>query len=80
MDLDSDSEIASPGSSGLKICPKKKEVLEKNRFEVKKWNAAALWAWDIQVIIMIIMIMMMMMMVIVTLQFVVNDKLQVMTI
>ncbi|KAL1926736.1 hypothetical protein VTP01DRAFT_5382 [Rhizomucor pusillus] len=28
---------------------KAKDVGEKKRFEVKKWNAVALWAWDIVV-------------------------------
>ncbi|KAI8142092.1 hypothetical protein BJV82DRAFT_645126 [Fennellomyces sp. T-0311] len=28
---------------------KAKDSIEKKRFEVKKWNAVALWAWDIVV-------------------------------
>ncbi|KAG0190307.1 RING-box protein 1A [Apophysomyces sp. BC1034] len=28
---------------------KAKDIGEKKRFEVKKWNAVALWAWDIVV-------------------------------
>ncbi|KAI9274272.1 RING-box protein 1-like protein [Phascolomyces articulosus] len=28
---------------------KAKESIDKKRFEVKKWNAVALWAWDIVV-------------------------------
>ncbi|SAM07049.1 hypothetical protein [Absidia glauca] len=28
---------------------KEKDTSEKQRFEVKKWNAVALWAWDIVV-------------------------------
>ena len=41
MDVDSDSEMPVAGPSmGAK---------EKKRFEVKKWNAVALWAWDIVV-------------------------------
>ena len=44
MELDSDAEMPSAGPSGGagKVC-------EKKRFEVKKWNAVALWAWDIVV-------------------------------
>ena len=33
---------ASASTSGPACC-------EKKRFEVKKWNAVALWAWDIVV-------------------------------
>ncbi|GFG38710.1 hypothetical protein Cfor_00325 [Coptotermes formosanus] len=40
MDVD-DEEIELPTSSSGKG--------EKKRFEVKKWNAVALWAWDIVV-------------------------------
>ena len=41
MDVDSDNEMPTAGPSmGAK---------EKKRFEVKKWNAVALWAWDIVV-------------------------------
>ncbi|CAO3612990.1 unnamed protein product [Cunninghamella blakesleeana] len=29
---------------------KEKDTAEKQRFEVKKWNAVALWAWDIVVL------------------------------
>ena len=42
MELDSDAEMPTAGTSGGKVC-------EKKRFEVKKWNAVALWAWDIVV-------------------------------
>ena len=44
MELESDAEMPSAGPSGGvgKVCEKKK-------FEVKKWNAVALWAWDIVV-------------------------------
>merc|ERR1712087_885631 len=41
MDVDSDSEMPTAGPSMGKV--------EKKRFEVKKWNAVALWAWDIVV-------------------------------
>ena len=40
MEVDQDAEMPS-SSSGNKG--------EKKRFEVKKWNAVALWAWDIVV-------------------------------
>ena len=40
MEVDSDSE--QPSGSGT-VCKDKKW------FEVKKWNAVALWAWDIVV-------------------------------
>ena len=40
MEIDQDAEMPS-SSSGSKG--------EKKRFEVKKWNAVALWAWDIVV-------------------------------
>ena len=38
MEVDKDEEMPSSSCSG-----------EKKRFEVKKWNAVALWAWDIVV-------------------------------
>ena len=38
MEVDQDTEM-QPSGSGK----------EKKRFEVKKWNAVALWAWDIVV-------------------------------
>ena len=41
MDVDSDNESPSASSSLA--------VKDKKRFEVKKWNAVALWAWDIVV-------------------------------
>ena len=40
MEMDQDAEMPS-SSSGVKG--------EKKRFEVKKWSAVALWAWDIVV-------------------------------
>merc|ERR1712133_51715 len=40
MEVDQDPEVPSSSS-----CAKN----EKKRFEVKKWNAVALWAWDIVV-------------------------------
>merc|ERR1712099_175980 len=40
MEVDQDTEVPSSSS-----CAKN----EKKRFEVKKWNAVALWAWDIGV-------------------------------
>ena len=50
MDGDSDIEMSTDGPSGdadEKLMGKK--CKEKCRFEVKKWNACALWAWDIVV-------------------------------
>ena len=44
MECDSDSDMATAGPS--KDAGK---LMEKKRFEVKKWNAVALWAWDIVV-------------------------------
>ena len=41
MEVDQDAEMPS-SSCSTKGC-------EKKRFEVKKWNACALWAWDIVV-------------------------------
>ena len=41
MDVDSDTESPT-GSCSL-------ATKDKKRFEVKKWNAVALWAWDIVV-------------------------------
>ena len=41
MEVDSDSEN-QPGASSMM-------GKDKKRFEVKKWNAVALWAWDIVV-------------------------------
>ncbi|XP_062619131.1 E3 ubiquitin-protein ligase RBX1-like [Saccostrea cucullata] len=44
MDVDdsgADGDLEVPGGSG--------EKGGKKRFEVKKWNAVALWAWDIVV-------------------------------
>merc|ERR1712045_266547 len=40
MEVDQDTEMPSSSSSSRG---------EKKRFEVKKWNAVALWAWDIVV-------------------------------
>ncbi|CDW56241.1 E3 ubiquitin protein ligase RBX1 [Trichuris trichiura] len=39
MDVDSDSEQPPPDNA----------VPPKPRFQVKKWNAVAMWAWDIAV-------------------------------
>ncbi|KAI0922674.1 RING-box protein 1 [Taiwanofungus camphoratus] len=41
-----DMEVDSPATSHTKADVGKEE---KKRFEVKKWNAVALWAWDIVV-------------------------------
>ncbi|KAI8814583.1 RING-box protein 1 [Cladochytrium replicatum] len=47
MDMDVDTVPPAVEASSSK--GKSKEVAEKKRFEVKKWNAVALWAWDIVV-------------------------------
>ena len=63
MDCDSDSDMPTAGPSagasgkvmvgGSRLCLYSFDnwyfVQEKKRFEVKKWNAVALWAWDIVV-------------------------------
>ena len=54
MDVDSDSEMPTAGPSGGAVEKKKCSQWDENdkrckRFEVKKWNACALWAWDIVV-------------------------------
>ncbi|CAO3593106.1 unnamed protein product [Absidia cylindrospora] len=53
MDVDEtpliDNEQDQEQQSLQKGKGKEKEVTEKQRFEVKKWNAVALWAWDIVV-------------------------------
>ncbi len=50
MEQESDAEMPSAGPSQGKAC-EKVEVCggRECRFEVKKWNACALWAWDIVV-------------------------------
>ena len=50
MEQESDVEMPSAGPSKGKVC-EKAEVCggRECRFEVKKWNACALWAWDIVV-------------------------------
>merc|ERR1711990_1290162 len=42
MEVDQDTEMQPSSSHTSGKC-------EKKRFEVKKWNAVALWAWDIVV-------------------------------
>ncbi|KAI7867643.1 hypothetical protein BDF14DRAFT_1800378 [Spinellus fusiger] len=56
MDIDETSTLAheepnvqQDAESQEKKKGKAKEGSEKKRFEVKKWNAVALWAWDIVV-------------------------------
>ena len=54
MDVDSDTEMPTAGPSGGAVEKKKCSQWDENdkrckRFEVKKWNACALWAWDIVV-------------------------------
>ncbi|CAG8545028.1 6850_t:CDS:2 [Ambispora gerdemannii] len=45
MDMDIDEPTISPSAKAGKA----KDKEEKKKFEVKKWNAVALWAWDIVV-------------------------------
>ena len=55
MDIDAQTTHTLPvDNSGPPVPPKTTTTLatsgkEKPRFEVKKWNAVALWAWDIVV-------------------------------
>ncbi|KAI8335398.1 hypothetical protein BC941DRAFT_430222 [Chlamydoabsidia padenii] len=55
MDVDEDKQLITSQeqpqekSAISKGKGKEKDGLEKQRFEVKKWNAVALWAWDIVV-------------------------------
>ena len=50
MEQDSDAEMPPAGPSQDKACPKAEACGGREcRFEVKKWNACALWAWDIVV-------------------------------
>ncbi|CAG8515116.1 8769_t:CDS:2 [Ambispora leptoticha] len=42
--MDIDEPIISPSAKAGKA----KDKEEKKRFEVKKWNAVALWAWGIE--------------------------------
>ncbi|EIM87349.1 RING/U-box [Stereum hirsutum FP-91666 SS1] len=45
-----DMDVDPPASSTAGTVVKKAETKDgKQRFEVKKWNAVALWAWDIVV-------------------------------
>ena len=47
MSMEVDEEaVAAAGSSSAVVAAEKGS---KKRFEVKKWNAVALWAWDIVV-------------------------------
>ncbi|KIM88624.1 hypothetical protein PILCRDRAFT_813592 [Piloderma croceum F 1598] len=47
MDVDIDPVDTPAATSKPKAVDKEKE--SKKRFEVKKWNAVSLWAWDIVV-------------------------------
>ncbi|KAL1922511.1 uncharacterized protein VTP21DRAFT_10050 [Calcarisporiella thermophila] len=52
MDIDDPkmtAEDISTSDKQSKIKGKGKDLSGKKRFEVKKWNAVALWAWDIVV-------------------------------
>ena len=46
-DMEVDQQQQDRDSSA--VADKSVRVVEKKRFEVKKWNAVALWAWDIVV-------------------------------
>lgn len=48
MDVDTPEGDSRDISNDLEDSSTKKSI-EKKRFEVKKWNAVALWAWDIVV-------------------------------
>ena len=50
MEQNSDAEMPPASPSQGKACPKAEACGGREcRFEVKKWNACALWAWDIVV-------------------------------
>ncbi|KAJ9480973.1 hypothetical protein VN97_g12538, partial [Penicillium thymicola] len=46
---DVEMKEAATSSSKGKAVAKGSDNADKNKFEVKKWNAVALWAWDIVV-------------------------------
>ncbi|KGO36275.1 Zinc finger, RING/FYVE/PHD-type [Penicillium expansum] len=46
---DVEMKEAATGSSKGKAVAKGSDNADKKKFEVKKWNAVALWAWDIVV-------------------------------
>ncbi|KAJ3334133.1 RING-box protein 1A [Blyttiomyces sp. JEL0837] len=48
MEIDTDPTLTTTTSEPKEVV-KGKEKDEKKRFEVKKWNAVALWSWDIVV-------------------------------
>ncbi|KAJ3343366.1 RING-box protein 1 [Gonapodya sp. JEL0774] len=48
-DMEVDEPQAEPQTSKGKVKSKEGLAAGKKRFEVKKWNAVALWAWDIVV-------------------------------
>ncbi|EGF82131.1 hypothetical protein BATDEDRAFT_10294 [Batrachochytrium dendrobatidis JAM81] len=48
--MDIDEPVPTAGGSDDVAAPSKsKDVAVKKRFEVKKWNAVTMWAWDIVV-------------------------------
>jgi RING-box protein 1 len=46
---DVEMKEAATGSAKGKAVAKGSDNADKKKFEVKKWNAVALWAWDIVV-------------------------------
>ncbi|KAG5411562.1 hypothetical protein BRARA_B03080 [Brassica rapa] len=47
--LDSDVTMVPAGESSSRVAPSSSSTKKAKRFEVKKWSAVALWAWDIVV-------------------------------
>ncbi|KAF2562376.1 hypothetical protein F2Q70_00014563 [Brassica cretica] len=47
--LDSDVTMVPAGESSSSVAPSSSSTKKAKRFEVKKWSAVALWAWDIVV-------------------------------
>jgi hypothetical protein len=40
-------DVPMTDASAAEEKPKKKKTLPPPRFEIKKWNAVAMWSWDI---------------------------------
>ncbi|XP_019261774.1 PREDICTED: RING-box protein 1a-like isoform X2 [Nicotiana attenuata] len=49
MDTDVEMTPAGEGSTGMAPSLASSSTKKPKRFEIKKWNAVALWAWDIVV-------------------------------
>uniref|UniRef100_A0A7N0UXM9 RING-type domain-containing protein n=1 Tax=Kalanchoe fedtschenkoi TaxID=63787 RepID=A0A7N0UXM9_KALFE len=47
--LDSDVPMTPVGEGSSSATPSSSSARKPKRFEIKKWNAVALWAWDIVV-------------------------------